>query len=64
MITDNPKTLTKINTPREKLPWSPIHPLIPKINPEPYTKAKHILIAPSKLEPSPQSKISRGQQAV
>ena len=42
----------------EKSLRSPILPPIPKMNPEPNTKAKHILLTPIKLEPSPNLKLS------
>ena len=50
---ENSKSSTKINSRKEKSQRSPISPLIPKTNPEPNTKAKHILITPTKIEPFP-----------
>ena len=61
IFTENSKSPIKINIIKEKSPRSLIYPPIPKINPEPNTKAKHILTTPTKLEPFLQAKISHTQ---
>ena len=56
ITTDNSKPLTKINTLKEKSPRTLIHSPITRINPK-----QNILITPTKLEPSPQPKITHVQ---